>query len=316
MLLPRVVAAALALRQVIIPQDYCQPQCPTCKDNIIAFDNATSCVTGSPFLANCGACQTCVLYYSIYNGTVPLLDEVISTLSAQLDRCDDSPVKAEVSAIASQVARISSYAALATKTETSSSTITPAATNSVDSASQVADTTSGSATSTGSPAATNTSTSTAAVGPGPKLSQSWIAGPVIGSILGMATVFVVIYCTRRKHIREEWELGNIKEIPDEDQESTRPPPPPPPSDDADKAMLHGDCVVPKEMANTEIIPPVELPALEPVGMELLTPRSATDNMEKDWPLPISPLPALFAMTEIRDERTGADSPRHDTFYHA
>jgi hypothetical protein len=163
--------------------------------------------------------------------------------------------------------------------------------------------------------APSTTTSGSTVGPGPKLSQSWIAGPVIGSILGMATVFVVIYCTRRKHNREDWALGNIKEkeIPDEDQESTRPPPP---DEDAGKAMLHGESLVPKEMENTEVIPPVELPALEPVGMELLTPRSATDNLEKDWPLPVSPLPALFAMTEIRDERTGADSPKHNTFYHA
>ena len=285
-----------------------------CKDNIISFDEATSCVTNSPFLTNCGSCQTCVLTYSIQNGTVSLLDEVINTLASQINRCQDSPANAEVSAIASQVSRLSDLNnQLATRTSsTTFAASTPTITSDPTIASQTGDTTS-SPPATTAPTPSSAETSSAAVGPGPKLSQSWIAGPVIGSILGIATVVVVIYCTRRKHTREEWELGNAKEIPDEDQESTRPPPP---DEDSGKAMLHSECVSPKEMDNTEVIPPVELPALEPVGMELLTPRSATDNMEKDWPLPVSPLPALFAMTEIRDERTGADSPKHNTYYHA
>jgi len=70
------------------------------------------------------------------------------------------------------------------------------------------------------------------------------------------------------------------------------------------------------MDNSEVVLPVELAALEPVGFELLTPRDETNNLAIDWSLPISPLPALFAMTEMRDERTGADdSPRNETFYH-
>lgn len=35
----------------------------------------------------------------------------------------------------------------------------------------------------------------------------WIIGPVLGSVLGMATVLLVIYFTRSKHRREECELG-------------------------------------------------------------------------------------------------------------
>lgn len=96
-------------------------------------------------------------------------------------------------------------------------------------------------------------------------------------------------------------------LKEEDEEST---------DSQGKPQLHSECIPRKEMDNTEVIPPVELPALEPVGMELLTPRDETNKAEKDWPLPISPLPALFAMTEIRDERIGTDeSPKHETFYH-
>lgn len=86
--------------------------------------------------------------------------------------------------------------------------------------------------------------------------------------------------------------------------------------DPGKPQLHSECVSPRELENSEIVLPAELPALEPVGMELLTPRDVTSYPEKEWPLPISPLPALFAEAEIRDERAGkSESPKHETFYH-
>ncbi|TVY44037.1 hypothetical protein LSUB1_G002137 [Lachnellula subtilissima] len=177
---------------------------------------------------------------------------------------------------------------------------------SISSESQVPpDPTSNAGSTTSVPA--NTPTSTVQSGPGPALSQSWIAGSVVGSLLGVATIFVVIYCTKRKQRKEEWELGGAvpaKLFPkDEDEETTALP---------GKPQLHSECIPRKEMENTQVIPP-----LEPVGMELLTPRDDTNRPEKEWSLPISPLPALFAMTEMRDERTGGDdSPRHETFYHA
>jgi hypothetical protein len=60
---------------------------------------------------------------------------------------------------------------------------------------------------------------------------------------------------------------------------------------------------------------VELPAPEPVGMELRTPKSGTVEPPEEWPLPLSPLPLLFAMAELRDERTRwNESPRHETYY--
>lgn len=133
-------------------------------------------------------------------------------------------------------------------------------------------------------------------------------------------MFVVIYCTRRKQRREEeWELGNLapKEVKEDDEESagTATMQQPPEDNDGGKAQLHSDCVPVREMENTEIIAPVELPALEPVGQEMLTPRGDVEN-DKEWPLPLSPLPALFASAEMRDERMGVEeSPKHETFYH-
>ena len=68
-----------------------------------------------------------------------------------------------------------------------------------------------------------------------------------------------------------------------------------------------------QFSNAEVLPPLELPAIEPVGTELLAP---SDKQGKEWSLPILPLPALFAMSEIRDERTGTDEgSKHETFYH-
>ncbi|KAG9232671.1 hypothetical protein BJ875DRAFT_442940 [Amylocarpus encephaloides] len=358
MLLPRVVAAALALRQAadILPVDYCRPECPACKTNILEFDAATSCVDSSQFLTNCGACQQCILTYSIQNGSLALLPDLQNTLSSQISRCAGTGGSAQVSQIASQASRLSdlnvqlatlmpSAAAISAQVSASRATaprhdpslssmlatatwssqfeagmasVTAASLSSVASAasaasvaSRLSNITSGvtRAPETSSTAVQSTAANSKA-GPGPKLNQSWVAGPVIGSILGMSTVFVVIYCTRVKHRREEWELGPVKPNEKEDDEDPAQPP-----EDPGKPQLHGECMPVREMENTEVIPPVELPVPDPVGMELLTPRSATEH-PKEWPLPISPLPALFASVEMRDQRSGAEeSPKHETFYH-
>jgi hypothetical protein len=143
--------------------------------------------------------------------------------------------------------------------------------------------------------------------PAPPLSQNWIAGPIVGSILGMSTVFVVIYFTRMKRQQTrltEEALG--KDFPDNESENS----------EQGKAQLHSECVPVRELENTEVQPPVELPAVEPVGNELLTPRSGTMDPHEEWPLPLSPVPLLFAQAELRDERTGrSESPKHETFYH-
>lgn len=87
-----------------------------------------------------------------------------------------------------------------------------------------------------------------------------------------------------------------------------------------KAQLHSDCIEAKELENSEVVMPAELPALEPVGSELSTPRDERTQCDEDWPLPMSPLPMsplplLFAMSELRDERAGVkEGPKHETFY--
>jgi hypothetical protein len=53
-------------------------------------------------------------------------------------------------------------------------------------------------------------------------SHAWIAGPIIGSVLGIATVILVIYFTRRKQRKKEWKLGvadGPKKVKDEESAS-------------------------------------------------------------------------------------------------
>jgi hypothetical protein len=153
--------------------------------------------------------------------------------------------------------------------------------------------------------------------------------------MGMATVFIVIFFTRRKQRKEQIKevikfveiekAPPAKEIrsdsPDSGAESTH-------SGDGgevaerEKLQLHAEPAIPVEAETTEIY---EMPAVEPVGSELNTPMDARRRLadgEEEWPvsprtpMPMSPLPLLFAMTELRDQRNGGEqSPRHDTFYH-
>lgn len=145
------------------------------------------------------------------------------------------------------------------------------------------------------------------------LNKSWIVGPVIGSVLGVATVFIVIYYTRRKHLREALfaleaaRAADIKDIKEEDDAG----------DDSGEStqglsQLHSEDVEMRELETHEIH---ELPAVEPVGPELSTPRDETMDPNEAWPLPVTPLRAMFAMAEIRDEKAGCNgSPTHDTYY--
>lgn len=139
------------------------------------------------------------------------------------------------------------------------------------------------------------------------LNNSWIVGPVIGSVLGIATVAIVIYFTRRKQRKGAEVLGQDMEMdkkePEEEDDSGE--------STEGKAQLHAEDIKPGELESTEIY---ELAAPDPVGTELNTPRDGMLNSEDEWPLPISPLPALFAMTEMRDEKEGTESPKHETYY--
>jgi hypothetical protein len=137
------------------------------------------------------------------------------------------------------------------------------------------------------------------------LNRSWVIGPVIGSILGMATVVVVIYFTRRKQLHDALAIEAAKDIKEEEDDSG--------DSTQGKLQLHSESVEMRELENNEVH---ELPAVEPVGSELNTPREGTMDPIEEWPLPLSPLPLLFAMTELRDERAGHNnSPKHETYYH-
>jgi hypothetical protein len=137
--------------------------------------------------------------------------------------------------------------------------------------------------------------------------------------MGICTVITVIFFTRRKQRREDdkaikmQEMEKPKLFQDHDDNDSAASPAPP-----EKAQLHADPPPPAEVEVHEVH---ELPAVEPVGSELSTPMEA--RMRDDWDvspmgtMPLSPLPMLFAMTEMRDQRNGVGdvSPRHDTFYH-
>ncbi|TEY57675.1 hypothetical protein BOTCAL_0209g00140 [Botryotinia calthae] len=227
------------------------------------------------------------------------------------------------------------------------------------------------------------------------LNKTWIIGPIIGSLLGMTTVFIVIFFTRRKQHREflfQQQLLRSRHIPIDIEPYRKfgglnsPASMSSHNSYGDvylgtggKAQLHGESMEMRELQGREIMAPVELPAREPVGSELLTPigksfrrkrkmeaspasplvstgsegpgehryeRGQTnigmlnipriilsegnvncgrdkeeDNDEDEiveeveWPLPMSPLQAMFKKTEMRDGKADADEVRHETYYH-
>ncbi|TGO63819.1 hypothetical protein BOTNAR_0095g00170 [Botryotinia narcissicola] len=227
------------------------------------------------------------------------------------------------------------------------------------------------------------------------LNKTWIIGPIIGSLLGMSTVFIVIFFTRRKQHREflfQQHLLRSRHIPIDIEPYKNFGGLHSPASTSShysygdgylgtggKAQLHGESMEMRELQGREIMAPVELPAREPVGSELLTPigknfrrkrkreaspasplvstgleglgerkheKGVTDIgtlsipridlpevnanevrdegeendedeivEEVEWPLPMSPLQALFKKTEMRDGKADADEVRHETYYH-
>jgi hypothetical protein len=127
------------------------------------------------------------------------------------------------------------------------------------------------------------------------LNRSWIAGPIIGSILGMATVATVIYFTRWKLRRDAQAMSvdvkKSKDLEDNDSGDSTP-------STRGKSQLHSENVPARELGTNEVY---ELAAVDPVGSELTTPRG---RVAEDWPLPIFPLSSIFVMTETQDERAG------------
>jgi len=232
-----------------------------------------------------------------------------------INMCNDTAISADVVSLQSQASLLSAMGkALATTTNpalasmTSGMNITP-----TPSASQ---TSSSSATSsnpsavvkpTAAATAESISTPTASASPPAPLNPTWVSGPVLGSVLGISTVMIVIYFTRRRWRKK---TAANKQPPKEEF-----------YDDASNHSQQSDSrrqSKPQPATELESIEVHELPVPEPVGSELSTPLDARLH-EEDWPvspLPLSPLPLLFAMTEMRDDRVGNVSPKHNTFYHA
>lgn len=113
----------------------------------------------------------------------------------------------------------------------------------------------------------------------------------------MAIIITIIYFIRRKFVRAALAREQVENQAREKEES----------DDSGESQLGH-----VELENTEVH---ELPAPEPVGSELNSPRDGHMDPIEEWPLPLSPLTLTFAMTELRDKREeNNNSPKHETYY--
>lgn len=345
------VAAISARQQLeqLLPSSFCTPECPQCKDAVTnPFDSATLCQPNSTFIVNCGSCQTCIWTYAIENPDLPDMSTLENGVQRLLDLCLNSTANDEVVALESQVSRISELGNILTSghtptttyseitmTRTGSSgtyTITAVANpswttilstakwassyyaeKSAESSASAAAArynqtgADASTTITPAPLAQTTTSEPDATDSQQPLNKSWVIGPVVGSVLGLATVIAVVYLTRRKQHQDALAAKAQKddnEDEDDSGESTQ--------TTTQQAQLHSESMEMRELETNEVF---EMPAAEPVGSELSTPRDGTMNPIEEWPLPLSPLPLLFAMTELRDEREGNNnSPKHDTYY--
>ena len=121
-------------------------------------------------------------------------------------------------------------------------------------------------------------------------------------------MFFVIFFRRRRTVVDAPPVAVLEDIEKEGDD---------PGDDSGESMRAMSQTRPESLDMTELEnhEVYEMPATEPAGSELGTPEERDSASIEEWPLPITPLRALFAMTEIRDDRVGHnDSPQHETFY--
>jgi hypothetical protein len=117
---------------------------------------------------------------------------------------------------------------------------------------------------------------------------------------------MVIFFTRRKYSRSRT-LPLPKDVSDTDSNRS-----------STQTQVLRISIPLEELAVNEVH---EMPAVEPVGSELTTPRDTmladeTGEGREGWHLPVGPVPAMFAMSELRDQRVVRPLPKHETFYHA
>jgi len=272
-----------------------------CRTDVASFDKATSCVSNSSFLNDCKTCQQCIMKYQTEQGS-KFQGEIFQVILVNvLNLCSNSTSADVAAALRDQAAKLSNLGTRRTTSGTDSPTSVPTPAASI----------------TTSPASIPTSPTSlitpAAVTPNALAQNSynessnikWIVGPTIGSVLGLVALLAVVFFFRRKQSRGvETDPVEIKKVDNESEfgESRVASPHPQPHIEED--------VEPKELETVEIY---ELPASEPVGAELHTPRDGKMD-EGDWPLPMGALRAMFVETEMRDERMGDESPQHQTFY--
>ncbi|KAF7852773.1 hypothetical protein EAF04_010892 [Stromatinia cepivora] len=151
------------------------------------------------------------------------------------------------------------------------------------------------------------------------LNKTWIIGPIIGSLLGMSTVFIVIFFTRRRQNREvlleQYHLRQ-RHVPIDIEPYKKLDGLYSPASTSShnsygdghlgtwgKVQLHGDSMEMRELQGKEVMAPVELPAREPVGSELLTPIGKSFRRKrKREASPASPLysPGCEGLGERKD----------------
>ena len=232
-------------------------------------------------MTDCGACQQCIITYKIEQGAAFQNAEAFQSVMRQvLNLCANSSVSDQIVALQAQASRLAviadnAIATAAAAANNTASTTMPASTASASEGSSADDATE-------------------------PLNKTWIIGPVIGSVLGISTIFIVIYFTKRRQA-QQFPSIYLPDIKAEDTDSEDSP--------QLSAALPAEREPPRELENNEVY---ELAAAEPVGNELNTPMQ---NMgKKDWPLPMTPLRTIFAMTELRDEREAKESQKHQTYY--
>lgn len=284
----------------------------TCKLEIANFTSAVSCLPGSNFIFDCSGCQQCILTYAAVSGMNNATETLVQDVQRALKFCLGTSSEPQIVSLESQASRIALLTLAPTSTARVETAVTTAPSATTTGAGGVISNTTTQA-SIATATSSSTSTGTTVTGHVGSLNHYWIAGPVIGAVLGIMTVFIVLFFARRKYRKQAVVVVSPPSSPSTEFKKS-------PSVyslplDAGKPELHAESVEVVELPNTEIVHPVELPASEPVGSELSSPSDESFDSTEKWQLPLSPLTQLFAMSELRDLKRGVDeNKKHDTYY--
>ncbi|KAH8589801.1 hypothetical protein B0O99DRAFT_319748 [Bisporella sp. PMI_857] len=280
--------AKLVIRQ--LGADFC-PICSTCRGEVMTFSKASACIANSSFYTNCGGCQQCLADYKTPTGDA--LPEVYQAVLTQvLNLCANSTTDAQISSYQAQASRLAIIADI----KSTSTGLSVSATS-----------TSATSTSASTPISTTQSSPLAESSEQARqekpLNKIWIVGPAAGSVIALAFIILLTVYVTKIWLRKanEQQLKSRGEGSGDGDNNTA----------NDQAELHGNAIELHELENAQVY---ELAAPEPVGTELHTPREGKGEKEDIWPLPVSPLRALFVMSILRDQRRKNEEPIHNTYY--